>query len=188
MTKQEKDALLRAVRRYVKRNYKPEDSISFSAIGIGPAVIAPRKFDKGTLSEAAKEALQRGIQQMMAPGFRELLLDFIQKKGLRNAELYQRSDITKAHFSKIKNDEDYHPSKDTVLALALGLKLTFDETQELLNRAGYALTKSSKTDLIVTYFIRRQIYNVDEVNEILDEMGLPTITNHRKSHERKEEW
>ena len=63
-----------------------------------------------------------------------------------------------------------------------------DETKRLLERAGYTLTDSSKTDLIVQYFIERQRYDVDEVNEALDAFGLPTITNHRKSRERKDDW
>ena len=125
-----------------------------------------------------------GIQQMLQPGFRDLLFDFIRKKGIRNADLYHRSDITKAHFSKIKNDEDYHPSKETVLALALGLKLTLDETKMLLERAGYTLTNSSQTDLVIEFFIKQHLYDVDEVNEVLYEIGLPTITNHKRSRER----
>jgi len=120
-----------------------------------------------------------GMKKLLLPSFRDMLFDLIQKKGLKNAELYQRATLTKAHFSKIKNDEDYHPSKDTVLALALALKLTLDETQEFLRCAGYTLTRSSKTDLIVRFFIERHLYDVDEVNSVLDELGLPTITNKR---------
>ena len=125
---------------------------------------------------------------MLTPGFRELLFDLIRKKGLKNADLYRRATLTKAHFSKIKNDERYHPSKDTVLALALALKLTLDETQEFLKRAGYTLTDSSKTDLIVRFFIERQMYDVDEVNSVLDELGLPPITNKKETKERKDGW
>ena len=88
----------------------------------------------------------------------------------------------------MKNDADYHPSKETVLALALGLKLTLDETKMLLERSGYTLTNSSHTDLIVEFFIQSHLYDVNEVNEVLDELGLPTITNHRKTKDRTDDW
>lgn len=192
MNNDEKQQLLQDVRRYLKAHYIPANTPGFSAPPfLGAASIASLdvcSFQRGRLSGAAKDALLHGIQKMLQPGFRDLLFDLIQKKGIRNADLYHRSDITKAHFSKIKNDKDYHPSKETVLALALGLKLTLDETKTLLERAGYTLTNSSQTDLIVEYFIRRQIYDVNEVNDILNELGLPTITNHKQTRERKDDW
>ena len=192
MKDDEKQKLLQDVRRYLKAHLIPADTHeSFVPPFLGAASIASldvRSFQRGRLSGAAKDALLHGLQKMLQPGFRDLLFDFIKKKGIRNADLYHRSDITKAHFSKIKNDKDYHPSKETVLALALGLKLTLDETKTLLARAGYTLTDSSRTDLIVTYFIRRQIYDVNEVNDILSELGLPTITNHKQARERKDDW
>ena len=192
MTDDEKQQLLQDVKRYLKAHYVPADTHEFffpPFLGAA-AMVTPdvRSFQRGRLSGAAKDALLHGIQKMLQPGFRDLLFDLIKKKGIRNADLYHRSDITKAHFSKIKNDKDYHPSKETVLALALGLKLTLDETKTLLERAGYTLTNSSRTDLIVTYFIRRHIYDVNEVNDILNELGLPTITNHKTTRERKDDW
>ena len=192
MNNDEKQQLLQDVRRYLKAHYVPADTHDgFAHLFHGAASIASldvRSSQSGRLSSAAKDALLHGLQKMLQPGFRDLLFDIIMKEGIWNAALYQRSDITKAHFSKIKNDKDYHPSKETVLALALGLKLTLDETKTLLERAGYTLTNSSRTDLIVAYFIRRQIYDVNEVNDILSELGLPTITNHKQTRERKEDW
>lgn len=188
MNDDEKQRLLQDVRRYLDEHYVPADVPEDSASRLLGAALAAgdvRSFRQGRLSSAAKEAMLCDIQKMLQPGFRDMLFDFIREKGVRNADLYHRSDITKAHFSKIKNDEDYHPSKETVLALALGLKLTLDETKLLLERAGYTLTNSSQTDLIVEFFIKQHLYDVDAVNEVLYEIGLPTITNHKRSRERE---
>lgn len=189
MNDHEKATLLQDLRAYLAAHFHPIISMrAASALPVIGAAASARSLRKGSLTSATKNALLQGIQQMLRPGFRTLLFDLAKKKGIPNVELYRRSDITKAHFSKIKNDDDYHPSKETVLALAIGLKLTLDETKRLLERAGYTLTDSSKTDLIVQYFIERQRYDVDEVNEALDAFGLPTITNHRKTRERKDGW
>ena len=187
----EKGMRMQDLRRYLEAHYKPVKFIRtapFLGAAKSAEALGARSLRKGGLTRATKNALLRGIQQMLRPGFRALLFELAKKKGIPNVEIYRRSDLTKAHFSKIKNDDDYHPSKETVLALAIGLKLTLDETKRLLERAGYTLTDSSKTDLIVQYFIERQRYDVDEVNEALDAFGLPTITNHRKSRDRKDGW
>ena len=194
MNDNEKRKLLKDLRTYLKahtpKGKSPQGIPGVPILGAALSVdaIGARALRKGGLTSATKNALLQGIHQMLRPGFRALLFDLAKKKGVPNVEIYRRSDLTKAHFSKIKNDDDYHPSKETVLALAIGLKLTLDETKRLLERAGYTLTDSSKTDLIVQYFIERQRYDVAEVNEALDAFGLPTITNHRKSRERKDGW
>ena len=187
----EKELLLQDLRRYLAAHYTPKKftrGTPFLGAEISAGTLDVRSLRRGGLTSATKNAILQGIRQMLRPGFRALLFELAKKKGVPNVEIYRRSDLTKAHFSKIKNDDDYHPSKETVLALAIGLKLTLDETKRLLERAGYTLTDSSKTDLIVQYFIERQRYDVAEVNEALDAFGLPTITNHRKSRERKDGW
>ncbi|WP_294160225.1 helix-turn-helix transcriptional regulator [uncultured Selenomonas sp.] len=185
MTPDERQSLLQDLRRYLKAHYVPEKSSSFPfsfpiIIAAASAVPTFDSYRNGRLSDDAKAALLASIQKMLQPGFREMLFELIRKKGIRNADLYHRSDITKAHFSKIKNDEHYHPSKETVLALALGLKLTLDETKKLLERAGYTLTASSQTDLVVKYFIDCHLYDIDEVNDSLDALGLSTLTNYKR--------
>ena len=97
-------------------------------------------------------------------GFTETLLRLIDKTGKKDSEIYKRANLSKQHFSKIRNNPDYKPTKATAVALALALELDLDETRDLIGRAGYALTNSSKFDLIICYFIERGVYDVMEIN------------------------
>ena len=76
-------------------------------------------------------------------------------------------------FSKIKNNPDYHPDKSTALRLCVGALLNLDEAKDLLGRAGYALSPCDKRDIIFSYFIEREIYDVTEIDITLEEFGLP---------------
>ena len=102
-------------------------------------------------------------------GFTETLLKLIDKTGKKDSEIYKKANISKQHFSKIRNNPNYRPTKPTAIALALALELSLEDTKDLIGRAGYALTNSSKFDLIVRYFIEQGNYNVVEINIALYE-------------------
>ena len=102
-------------------------------------------------------------------GFTETLLNLIDKAGKKDSEVYKKANISKQHFSKIRNNPDYKPTKPTAIALALALELSLEETKDLIGRAGYALTNSSKFDLIIQFFIQQKNYNVVEINIALYE-------------------
>lgn len=107
--------------------------------------------------------------------FSEYLLDLLKERDGKDSEVYKRAEVSKQLFSKILNDPDYQPTKSTVVQLALGLQLDLPQTQKLLEKAGYALTRSSKTDLVVQYYIERKIYSVTFINEALYDCGLPLL-------------
>lgn len=102
-------------------------------------------------------------------GFSEALLKLIDQTGKKDSEIYTRANISRQHFSKIRNNPDYKPTKATAIAFAIALELDFEQTQDLIGRAGYTLTNSSKFDVIIMYFIRQRNYNLFDINAALFE-------------------
>lgn len=119
-------------------------------------------------NSAIKERLEH-----MSDTFQEYLLYLIESKGMVNHEVYKRAIVTKQLFSKIKGNPNYHPDKGTAMRLCVGAKLNLDETKDLLARAGYALSPCDRRDIIFSYFIEREIYDMIEIDIVLEEHGLP---------------
>lgn len=114
------------------------------------------------------------VSTLDAP-FSTTLLALIDARGMTDAEVYHRANISRQLFSKIRGNESYRPSKQTVVALAIALELDISATQDLLARAGFTLSKSSKFDVIVRFFIERGIYDLFQLNEVLFAYDLPLV-------------
>ncbi len=118
------------------------------------------------------------LEEMLATAgetFCGKLFTLIREKHQDDVEVYKRANLDRKHFSKIRSNVNYKPTKKTALALAIALRLNLDETKDLLSRAELALSPSNKGDLIVSYFITHQKYDIWEINSMLFKFGQPTL-------------
>lgn len=173
-------------RRPPRRNFRTrreEDALFEEAHALKAPVIRPAApaalsedraaspFDEDVPHRSSIEEYMK----LMEEGFREMLIRKIDESGMTDVQCYKRANVDRKLFNKIKNQPDYHPGKPTVIALALALELSEAETQELLRKAGYTLSRSSRFDLIIRYFITHGQYDVFEINETLFAFGQSTL-------------
>ena len=126
--------------------------------------------------EHVSESLEDVLKKIYTESFGKHLQQLINKKGLKNSEVYATSNISKQYFSKLLKGK-VKPSKEKVLALAVGLRLNIDETVDFLRIAGYALSPISQTDKVVEYFIRNEDYNVIKIDIVLFDFGLEPLSS-----------
>ena len=128
--------------------------------------------------ECCERAMSRSLSDLLDEiddTFSEALLRLIDAKGKTDPEVYKRANIDRKLFSKIRNNPQYQPSKTTALAFAVALELNLDETRDFIGRAGFAISHSSKLDIIVEYFIKRGEYDIFLINDTLFSFNQPLL-------------
>ena len=108
--------------------------------------------------------------------FQKLLFKFIDDRNLKDSDVYNKAQIDRRLFSKIRSDENYHPSKETIISLACSLELSINELEELLSSASYSLPKNNKFDLIIRFCFLEKIYDLIEINNLLNEYHCNLLT------------
>ena len=146
---------------------------------------SPEEFDVSTMQKikikkgmSSTMSVSRNIDNLMdqlEETFSQRLLRMIDERGMTDSEAYTKAYVDRRHFSKIRKDVNYVPNKKTVLAFTIALELSLDEAKDLLASAGFALSRSSKTDIIVAYFLQNKIYDMFEINDVLDAYGQPVF-------------
>lgn len=127
-----------------------------------------------TALKSAKYSLADAIDDI-EDSFAEVLFRHIDNKEFTDPEVYKRANLDRKLFSKIRKNKDYQPSKTTALAFAIALELNLEETKDFIAKADYALTHSSKLDIIVEYFINRKKYDIFKLNEVLFQFDQPLL-------------
>ncbi|AQQ52367.1 macro domain-containing protein [Planococcus lenghuensis] len=151
--------LFRDVQSYIDEHYIEEREYGFAR--------RSRSLNREIMLE---ESVQESIDELFGQldeSFSVRLMRLIDERDLKDPLVYKRANIDRKLFSKIRSSPDYTPRKTTALALAIALELNLQETADLLESAGYALSRSSRADVIIMYFIEAQNYDIFEINEVL---------------------
>ena len=154
------DSCRERLRRLNRLESKASKVCEDAALGFMAAPCAPMSMSvtSGSLDNVLDE---------LDAGFSETLLKLIDRTGKKDSEIYKKANVDRKLFSKIRNNPDYKPSKATAIAFAIALELDLEETRDFIARAGFALSRSSKFDVIIEYFIKQKNYDVFAINEAL---------------------
>ena len=159
--------ILNELKTYIKENY-----IEIRQEKYSNALYSAKEFS-GSVQECVSYADESCVSDDINEKLKEIdesfsdsVLRIIRENNYDDIDVYRRANLDRRLFSKVRNS-DYQPSKETAIALCIGLKLNLEESNLLLNKAGYSLSKSNKFDVIIEYFLSKQIYDISLIDEAL---------------------
>lgn len=166
------------ITQYVQKTYIDPKKLSGARYSV-----SDDDYDEDSIVRTMKELsaatppskVLRALEEYTNMSFVDKLLEHINKRHLRDSEVYKAAQVDRRLFSKIVSDREYKPAKDTCIAFAFALQLTLSETEDLLSRAGYTLSHSNKRDVVIEYFFKEKIHDLTDINEVLYRLDQKTI-------------
>lgn len=164
--------LTKTIKQYIDDNYVQECGSFQSSLIRGASL---HEVDYCAQAVAPPKRTLEDVINNLGETFSQMLIRLIDEKGYNDPEVYKRANVDRKHFSKIRSNINYHPKRTTTLAFAIALRLSLDETKDLMMSAGYAFSYGSRFDLAVKYCIENEEYNIFKVNEMLFGIGESTL-------------
>ena len=169
------------LKKYIKENYikpKKKKSVFARLFKLGKKNKFKNKMSCSDFECFCTNKMSKvdfDFEKSLQETFVQNLFNIIDQKKLKDTDVYKKANIDRKLFSKIRSNINYKPSKNTVLALAIALELNLDETKMLLEKAGYALSKSILIDVIVEFFIINKQYDIFKINQVIYEYKLQPL-------------
>jgi hypothetical protein len=166
---------IKELRRYIEKSYREWNLVGI--LSFNKFISADREIRYGECGNkyAVRQRRLKDLVNNLDETFSQMLIRLIDERGLKDSDVYKKANIDRKLFSKIRNSKDYKPRKSTVISFAVALNLSLDETNDLLDKAGFVLSHSNKFDIIIEYFIVNGNYNMSDINEALYEFEQPLI-------------
>ena len=160
------------LRQYIKDNYEKERHFKCKLKDLLLDTFSMQDIDveEDLISERKCSSVQTFIDEHNTQNrFQTLLFKMIDDRNLKDSDVYNKVHIDRRLFSKIRNDINYHPSKETIILLGISLELNENELEDLLDSASYSLPKNNNYDLIIRFCFINKIYDIDKINDFLSD-------------------